>query len=74
MSNETKVITDTVTICSNMWETGRITAEFESHRYPELPELLDTLVSMEISPFSIIWKDRVKLVKEIDLIISKYSI
>ena len=49
-----------------------ISAYFEAERYDD--KALDTLVQLRVDHFSITWKDRFKLMKELAAVIEKYQI
>lgn len=73
MSDERKFASQTIKAYPSDWGHGSVTAKFEAERYPGSP-LLDTHVNLEISPFSITWADREKLVEELKEVIAKYQI
>jgi hypothetical protein len=73
MSEERKTAKSKLTACPNDWGNGHITAEFEAERFPGSP-LLDTRVELSITPFSITWNDREKLIEELEALIAKYQI
>jgi hypothetical protein len=72
-NEERKIVKSTLTACSNEFALGHITAEFETERFSGLP-LLDTRVELTITPFSITWNDREKLVAELEELLAKYQI
>jgi len=70
---ERKIATCTLEESPSDYGFGKITGNFDAERYPGC-DLLDTGVELEISRFSITWKDKEKLMKELAEVIRKYQI
>lgn len=74
LSEERKFATETIVEDAEpRWGLGQVTATFKAERFPGSP-LLDTSVEIKVAPFSITWKDKEKLTKELAEVIGRYLI
>jgi len=73
LTSENKVVKVTLSECASPFGFGKVTGNFDAERYPG-EELLDTGVELEISRFSITWKDKEKLLKELSEVIARFQI
>lgn len=53
--------------------TDNICGQFEAELYPGCPPL-DTSIKLDVHDFAITWRDREKLIKELQEVIEKYKI